>query len=409
MKKLNNFLREWGIIVQIALIIMWVLWALQLGGLLKEGFYEQLEYQRTRDAKTEERVVRELYVLAEEFFEEAKTLGKNYTPKKYYEHLRALYTKSAEANYKIGGNYDYQALPTYPTRSKMMPGAQHTTEIHYLLSKNLQARTVSKEEMDIEVEKFATWEGNPYSRDKEMDFITPTEFKSWTLSLYLRTMLLLVISYITKMAYRKGILETILAEKLKFVLAIVFWPFLFSKYPYNVIREIRVEAELRRLGKLFRKLSPKELTLVREITNSSNYKQWISQTRTYNRGLVLALTITIIINLLPSTAKAQSTTSELTIISMSSCQQVENSVGETPNDSMPAIIEEPPPTEPPEIIATIEKTETPIRTREPETTKHIPVISLLLKVLKRTATVIAKGMYNAYYNYNYLKLRISFN
>lgn len=379
MKKLTRFLRDWGILIQIVLIITWVLWALQLGGLFKEGFKEELAYQKTRDAGKEQRTMLELSALGFKLGDEAKALGKEYTPEKYFKDLRTLYEKAAEAN--------------------MTPGPWSTGTILEQLRKNIGYSVAGQEAIEKASNEFVAWDEARNPREKSN--ITLASFKSWWVSLYFRTMLLLVISYITKMACRKGILETILAGKTKFIMSIILWPAFFYKYPYNIVREIRVEAELRRLGDLFRKLSPKELALVREVASSLNYRQWLNQTRRYNRGLVLALTITIIVNLLPSVARAQnaSPTKETTVTVATCYEQIEDDVGENIEITMPAIIEEPQIMEPLILIAAIEEIELPWESMEPKDIDCIPETLLFVNSITKLLNQIAKGINHEDFNH----------
>jgi len=122
----------------------------------------------------------------------------------------------------------------------------------------------------------------------------------WVKVFYFRSMLLVFFLYLIRMADRKGILETILADKKKFTLAIIGWPMFLFKYPNNVIREIKVEVVLRSWGKIFRHLSSQELRLVKDVANSESYSLWIKNRNNRNgRALILALLVTIFFRLLP--------------------------------------------------------------------------------------------------------------
>ena len=123
----------------------------------------------------------------------------------------------------------------------------------------------------------------------------------WLFALYRRSFFLVIFLYLVRMSQRKGILETVLADKKKFALAILAWPVFISKYPYNVVREIIVEAELRRIGNVFRKLNPKEKLRIRRIANSDRYNAWRQDFRSENKfklrhSLIPAIIVTIFIH-----------------------------------------------------------------------------------------------------------------
>lgn len=383
MKKLTSFLKDWGILVQIALIIVWVLWALQLGGLMKQGFYEELEYQRTGDASKERQTMLELDALGFKLGDKAKALGKEYTPEKYFRDLRILYEKAEEAD--------------------MTPGIFSTSGIQEVIRKNIGYKNINDQRtMEVEAKKFSIWNENQISHRDEVTLPTLEGFKNWSLSFYLRTMLLLTISYVTKMACRKGILETILASKAKFIASIILWPAFFTKYPYNVIREIRVEAELRRFKDLFKKFSPKKIALVREIANGSNYHSWLNQKRGYNHGLFIALTITICLHIFATPVRAQTPVSE--VIAITSIQDYQEITEDSQNENHQtetAMLPNPPLTEPSLFIATVKFAKEIWKSLTKEPLIVIPRNALFGNVTK-IANRIRKGINNEKFNSNNL-------
>lgn len=364
MRKIEQILSDWGNLIKTALVIVLVLWAAQLAGPLKSLISKEMQYQSTRNTHEERQKRQESVLLTKRLTKEAKALGKDYTPEKYFKDLKELYQK--------GGSF---------------------SQIQQVINNNIKKNVTLIKEMQKASKEFKKWNMDRLSHRDKVKAPTLAGFKSWTLRFYLRTLLLITIFYIIRMAQRKGILETILANKTKLILAIVFWPVYLTKYPYNVIREIRVEVELRRFKDLFRKLSPKELVFVREVASSSGYNQWLSQKRKCKHGLVLALTVTILINLLPSIANAQTIT-ETEIISISCCEQIENDVGETTDTAMPAILEKSPVMEPLILIAAIEKIELPWESIEPDGIDYIPETSLFVNSKNNLLKQIAKGYYH---------------
>lgn len=334
MKKLTRFLIDWGILIQIAVVIVWVFWALQLSGPIKSTISEEIQYQKTRDAEKERQAFQELNAMGIKLGDEAEALGENYTPEKYFKDLLALYQKGAEGN--------------------INPGVFHTGPILKVSMDNLNKGIVTHAEIQTASKEFTTWNENRISHRDELKAPTWEGLKNWSLTFYLRTILLITIFYLVRMADRRGILETILADKTKCILAIVFWPVYLTKYPYNVIREIRVEAELRRFKDLFRKLSPKELRLVREIANSSNYTSWLNQRRSYNRGLFITLTITIIFHIFATPVRAQTQVSKvMKIVSVQNYQQITEDSFEENHQTETAMLPNPPLLEPLLFIVTV--------------------------------------------------------
>ena len=96
MKKIERFLRDYGIIVKICLVIVWVLWAIQLAGPIKSTFTEELAYQKTRNAELEQKAMREMFALGNELEKEATLFGENYGPKEYFVHLKRINEKARE-------------------------------------------------------------------------------------------------------------------------------------------------------------------------------------------------------------------------------------------------------------------------------------------------------------------------
>ena len=350
MRKVENFLKNWGVGINAVLVIIWALWALQIHRAIIKVLSSPDSPTITLEQMSQ--ALKELEALSEKFVEEAESMGEEYGPEEYFTHLKGILSKGHQLN--------------------VNPPFNKTAKFKLLFDKNIREGNVSQEELEFEIAKHDRW----YSELKGDVEEGPTgkEALTWATQGYLRTILLIIPFYLIIMNYRRGILETILADKTRFVLAILLWPVMVTKYPYNVVREIRVEAELRRIGKLFRKLSPKEISFVREIANNQNYRSWLNQKRQYNRGLLIALTATIFINLLPSLAKAIQTRVETKLrISANSCEQIDD-IGEdnTTNHIQPAMLGEPPMTEPLKQIATIIRIEPPWKQLEPDGIDYVP-------------------------------------
>jgi hypothetical protein len=71
-----------------------------------------------------------------------------------------------------------------------------------------------------------------------------------------------------------------------------------ATYPYNVVREIRVESSIRQDGPALRPLSSDEQQTVRLIAASTDYRVWLAAQiqRRHQRSLALALLVTLVLH-----------------------------------------------------------------------------------------------------------------
>jgi hypothetical protein len=285
MKKIEQFLENYGTLCLVCIVVVWVLWGIQTLGPIKSGLSKGLEYQKNRNIEEEYRIRLEVDSFAKSIVSKAKADGKDYSPKRYFGDLRAL---------------------TKISHKKGLKGYNRQTSFLQELSNGLVKKGYySYDDVTREANVFRDWRKEFLIESGEaQEPPSNAAIFSWFLKFYWRTMILIPLFYIIKMRQRRGILITLLAEKKRFVLAIIFWPVYVSRYPNNVIREIRVEAELRRLGNLFRSLSPKEVRLIREIAaNGSSYRRWLKQKRIYRRGLFLAIMVTLFFSIFIPTIK----------------------------------------------------------------------------------------------------------
>ncbi len=307
MKRIEKFLDDWSIVIKPLLVIAWVLWGLQLSGPIKEIFREIGEDWRESqsvkiDWEAENKAKNELLQLGNELIAKAEKEKETYSPKDYFNDLRLLREKEA---------YSFHV---FPAQSFVHHVAGNLQQIS---NRNIDRGLYTMKDVDRESVAFKRWWEERLAVingreqfDAQVKGITLREFLLFLITLYLRTLPLVAVYYLIRMAQRRGILETILAGKSNFITAVLLFPFFFSKYPFNIIKEIRVEAELRRIKQLFRVLNAKELKTIRQIANSPQYDQWLvnhyrqNQSK-FKRGLILALGGTIIFHILlfPSISK----------------------------------------------------------------------------------------------------------
>ena len=288
MNRIERILEDWGWVFKIILVIVWFLWAVQFWAVIKQQVKEEALYQRNRNIEQEINYIREVGKLAMEKVEAAKAAGNSYSPQQYFKDLKAINEKTK--TYKI------------PTP------IQQINELFSISYNNVRKGYFSWRDIETARDTYGIWSEQKLEelQGKAVQQLKQSGWKkvlNWFIVFYLRSMLLSLLFYLIRMVERKGILQTILADKKKFVLAIAGWIYYFFKYPNNVIKEVIVEAELRRLGGLFRKLSPKEIALVKQVANSSFYKEWLVAFRTYQpvrfqRGLIIAILGTIMLYVL---------------------------------------------------------------------------------------------------------------
>lgn len=290
MKKIENILSEYGFVLKIVLSVLWILWAVQFFSPMKKIILEEMLYQKTRDPEVERKEILAMRKFAKEKLKQARTEGVFYSPEEYFQDLKEI-------------------VEMVQLKKTIRPQAE-ITQLQQLSWINIRNEQYTMKDIEKASSVYERWCEENLADRESLKEITWQKALSYLITLYRRSIFLVLFFYLVRMTDRKGILETILAEKKKFVLAVILWPFCFSKYPYNVVREIRVEAELRRLKGLFRVFSAKESKLVREIANSSYYKQWIAEYRqqdrsNFQRGLFVAMVATLFFHLLlPSNLRA---------------------------------------------------------------------------------------------------------
>ncbi len=346
MRRIQSFLYEYSWLFKTGIFFAMVFWAFQgWNGVVYMSKYSEQEEstesirfmtdeERDSFLRAREEVLRFCYKVLDQAREKNKT-EEGYTHYDYFNDKKRIRAKNAELYPKV---IDVD----FPVNVE-------------LSGMHLRNKYANQNDLDIAKENYKQWlrESNvPKSRD---DFYLLAEDKrqepvdwtsvfqsitNWTSTCYLRGFGLALLLYLIRMSdyFSKGILGTILADKKRFLLAVFFWPVFLMKYPSNVIREIVVEAELRRMGNLFRKFTSKERELVCRVAESANFWRWIfnfhSENRNnFQRSFVAALAVTILVNLVPIQVQADDfDRCELTrdgpeivsVLSVSDCDETDN-------------------------------------------------------------------------------------
>jgi len=372
MRRIENFLYDYSIAIKPVLVLVWVFWGLQVFSPLVSSIKE--ESIKKIDCQAEMEARKELCRLGEELVLKAEKEGASYSPKRYFEDLRRLREKERL----------YNALTS-----------RTVVQLQQILRKNVKKNLYSYGEISEEAKAYRFWIEDSEIKAAQEE-ITLNGFLSWLAALYFRTIPLAILYYLTRMAQEKGILETILAGKRRLLTSVLLWPVFFGKYPFNVVREIRVEAELRRIKSMFRVLKPGELKIIRQIANSPDYRQLLAGYRKQNqkrfkRGLILALGGTIVFHilLLPSCSRASERRTEDSSPGVICEAEQDSETGSMPrNECRPqafGIIPDSGFPEPPATDTLIAVEEKVCLCRRTEPIDHIPISLLFGRFVRETA------------------------
>lgn len=274
------------VVLGIIFAFFWVVWACQLSADCP-NYEEVLKKRATATAA---------HAFAVEVRRHADSLGRNYGPKECFSDLRriALYDEA----------HDFPAFENGNLASGMI-----RKYLRELCEENVRHHLEWRQEYKDRAFEFSQWAPNHSPDGAPARAMAQAWHKSglmgkvrWSATAYLRSMLLALLLFLFRAWRRRGITTTILASKRGFALAVLGWPVGLFTYPYNIVREIRVEAELRRWGDALRRLNPAERDLVRAMASSAYYREWLtslrrSQERKSNRSLLAALLAVLVVHL----------------------------------------------------------------------------------------------------------------
>ncbi len=297
-KKFEYFLFDNSWLFKLGIVLFWIVWATHLYGFWSFDIFFERDILRERiknysQVTYEEMIKNEgkLRDLVSEKIEKAKAKGRDYSPRDYFKDLKEIYEKE---------------------KSLIRPMPFLMMDINSLVcvaGENLKNSHFTEEQWEAARQEYGI-DGLLFNKNVKLNFTLKDVF-NWLVSLYLRSMFLVLLFYLVCMARENGILETILSDKKKFLLAVLLWPYYFTRYPSNIIKKILVEAELRRMGDIFRRLTLSERKLVRSIVETKPYREWVKGFRVtyagkFQRGFALALLVTIFFYLfLPKGAEAK--------------------------------------------------------------------------------------------------------
>ena len=276
MEKPERFLSNYSWLLKTGIWILLIFWAGQFFTPIKAGILKTIESNEKRDYIEEKKANREIDLLIAELTIKAQKKGDDYSPWDYFEDLKKVNKKETEIGKKLGYDFLY--------------GFPHKLVNLQQINRKSIGKKFTRNDIEMAVVSYHRWlDPKTKHRVEFCENIKKNGWSkilkcllNWVITLYSRAFFLIIILYCVRMTERKGILETILAGKAKFLLSVLLWPVFLFRYPFNIVQEIRVEAELRRFGKFFRRLSVKEKILAQEAAQSKDCQNWIRQFRLDN-------------------------------------------------------------------------------------------------------------------------------
>ncbi|AKM82228.1 TPA: hypothetical protein DD449_03930 [Candidatus Berkelbacteria bacterium] len=300
------------------LFVVWLLWAF-----CQMQQHPKTFSQASQDYEYQKKAGIRVAALCSKIGGRAHKLGRNYTPKTLYSDLREI----DRLDQKLG----------FPTPICPNGGGIVSSSTRGALMEQCFRNTQDNREMEMqrwpEEMSYNSWKSKYNIGPKTGAETLGAHLKSvnwwtWSWFLFLRTWPVCLLMYALRIWKRKKrLLATVLADKKKFVFSILFWPYGLFCYPGNIIREIVVQTELRRIkDKLLAPLSRHEKKVIDEIAGSTGYKVWRKEychqnTGNFKHSFALALAATILcLFILPwfSSSAQASTEKEKTKVLISS-------------------------------------------------------------------------------------------
>jgi len=303
MAKVSRFLAEYALLPKACIWIALVLWGTQFVG----SMFHDMKKDFNRNWTLEDKVEREITVYVKSLYNSALKQGKAYGPREYFSDMKNIDQLTMNLNKKYSTSRSH--VSTY------------LNEMSDMVRRNSIGKSHPDDDIVKYRDEYKIWLENEQSGRAEfkaqMKRMTWNEIFgnifSWAMVLYQRGLVLVLLLYLTCMHERKGILQTILADKKRFAYSLLLWPYFILRYPSNVVQEIVVETEFRRMGNAFRRLSDAERKIVETVANSTGYREWIVTFRAANRvqmqrSFLCALLLVLVIHLfLPTISCAQQT------------------------------------------------------------------------------------------------------
>lgn len=221
--------------------------------------------------------------------EQAIKLGQNYRGKQFFEDFRAIALKDQELGHprnEVGLRGTGRVSDD--TVSMLMKRARSNENKNCLFGSPMDTPEFTRE-----WEKHRQWSLKNLKPEedklvKKLSNLNLPKLLHWFIVFYLRSMFLALLLYPLRMLQRsKGVMNTVTENPMRAILSVPLWIIYVWSYPYNILRELWLEAQIRRIGPLFRKLTEGERKAVHEIASldKASYSKWISTFEQHNRSI----------------------------------------------------------------------------------------------------------------------------
>ncbi|MCX6811438.1 MAG: hypothetical protein NT039_01965 [Candidatus Berkelbacteria bacterium] len=358
---------DWPSLTRAALFIFWALFVTGAVPAIVGGAHHFIGDMRSRDLDQEERESKDSGRWADSKIEDVKKLGPAYSPEMYFQDLAEFDQQGSGATGFLKTLFVNTALE--------------------LTQSNIRQGFFTQDEFRRQAELYDAWldslhPGNDVTSAEVMKVV-------WCLvAFYLRSILVALLIYILRMKEEdEGVVRSILADRRRFALALFLWPKYVWWYPFDtVINHLRAEAELRRIGGLFRRLSEAERSLVRQVVKlpKAEFRTWVLGHRAcfgplYVRGLALGI-LGVVVCLLFATVftrrveAAERTPQTLVLVHDGpQAQQARADDGGSSNSGLSALLPNLPGLPTPLASGTIVMPKHKVPAREGERLEHIPL------------------------------------
>jgi len=185
---------------------------------------------------------------------------------------------------------------------------------------NIRDGLFTQEEFRRQADSYEAIRTSLYPARNPVTLAQICKFGRGLVSFYLKSILVAFLLYLLRMAESGGVARTIFADRRRLLAAVILWPRYIWMYPFDyTINHLRAEAELRRIGGLFRRLSESEKALVRQVAKlpKAEFRTWLLGHRScfgplYIRGLALGILGTIVCLLFASISTRRAEAGERT-------------------------------------------------------------------------------------------------
>jgi hypothetical protein len=270
-------------VVYILLALAWLCWAGQFQP-------EWKGWKTDKEMRQETVAFKKMLTFIKPIEMRAYRMGRKYTPKQFYSDLRKIELMDEKLRH-----------PLYPTS-----GHDVCSTIESALSdrimRNIQFNPDLQLERERELVKYGKWKQKNIHSSDPFEAWTGEVILHWLWVFYLRAIVLFCFTFLIRMMRRDGLVPMLRKYPLRTVVASTLWPIYWGSFPYEVFREWKIEAQMRRIGPLLRTLTKREKDEIRRVTNlnTAEYRRWQKRycsSHKFRHSLVVALAATLLLSI----------------------------------------------------------------------------------------------------------------